>query len=227
MRYRGQESAGNGTLCFWLGFLFGPLGLLISAIIGKGDGVVKALKGLLVWISLCLVAVAAFFLPTMYKISKAEKDLSQRMEDVWVNPDGSIEIMDQGKMKAKKATEDMEKSLKLMNASIDLYDISHGVQLWIQKHGRLPDSYQEVCQSHYLEFDDITERHKSKRFIEPGKQKDAWGRDYMLSFRDVREDENFVDASCIIRSAGPDGVFKSKDDVIKKVSIYELKPSKR
>ena len=38
-----QES--HGTLCFWLGVLFGPFGLLLAAIVGKADGLVKALLG--------------------------------------------------------------------------------------------------------------------------------------------------------------------------------------
>ena len=38
-----QES--HGTLCFWLGVLFGPFGLLLAAIVGKADGLVKAMLG--------------------------------------------------------------------------------------------------------------------------------------------------------------------------------------
>lgn len=38
-----QES--HGVLCFWLGVLFGPFGLLLAAIVGKAAGLVKALLG--------------------------------------------------------------------------------------------------------------------------------------------------------------------------------------
>ena len=35
-----QES--HDTLCFWLGALFGPFGLLLAAIVGNAAGLVKA-----------------------------------------------------------------------------------------------------------------------------------------------------------------------------------------
>ena len=38
-----QES--HGALCFFLGALFGPFGLLLAAIVGKAGGLVKALLG--------------------------------------------------------------------------------------------------------------------------------------------------------------------------------------
>ena len=38
-----QES--HDTLCFWLGVLFGPFGLLLAAIVGKAAGLVKAILG--------------------------------------------------------------------------------------------------------------------------------------------------------------------------------------
>lgn len=38
-----QES--HGVLCFWLGVLFGPFGLLLAAIVGKAAGLIKALLG--------------------------------------------------------------------------------------------------------------------------------------------------------------------------------------
>ena len=40
----------HGCLCFFLGLLFGPIGLIVAAIIGKANGVVSALFGMLVQI---------------------------------------------------------------------------------------------------------------------------------------------------------------------------------
>lgn len=40
-----REPETHGTLCFWLGALFGPFGLLLAAIVGKAEGLVKALLG--------------------------------------------------------------------------------------------------------------------------------------------------------------------------------------
>lgn len=41
------EEGDNGALCFWLGFLFWLVGLIVAAIIGKGRGVKSALWGLI------------------------------------------------------------------------------------------------------------------------------------------------------------------------------------
>lgn len=40
-----REPETHGTLCFFLGALFGPFGLLLAAIVGKAGGLVKALLG--------------------------------------------------------------------------------------------------------------------------------------------------------------------------------------
>lgn len=40
-----QEPETHGALCFFLGALFGPFGLLLAAIVGKAGGLVKALLG--------------------------------------------------------------------------------------------------------------------------------------------------------------------------------------
>lgn len=42
------EDGDNGSLCFWLGFGFWLIGLIVAAIIGKGSGVKKALWGMIV-----------------------------------------------------------------------------------------------------------------------------------------------------------------------------------
>ena len=40
-----REPESNGALCFFLGAIFGPFGLLLAAIVGKAGGLVKALLG--------------------------------------------------------------------------------------------------------------------------------------------------------------------------------------
>lgn len=40
-----QKKDDAGQLCFWLGVLFGPFGLLLAAIVGKAAGLIKALRG--------------------------------------------------------------------------------------------------------------------------------------------------------------------------------------
>lgn len=39
------EKGANGGLCFWLGFVFGPMGVLIAAVISKGNGAKYAARG--------------------------------------------------------------------------------------------------------------------------------------------------------------------------------------
>lgn len=59
-----EEDTGNhGCLCFCLGFLLGPLGLLIAAIIAKAKGLIAALRGLAVaWLIGFLLTGGAFLL---------------------------------------------------------------------------------------------------------------------------------------------------------------------
>ena len=44
----------NSRLCFWLGLLLWLFGLLIAAIIGKGKGVIEAIKGMLVSVGIII-----------------------------------------------------------------------------------------------------------------------------------------------------------------------------
>ena len=54
--YRTGEQEDNSSLCFWLGFLFEVLGLIIAAIIAGANGVRKAISGCLIsaiiWVSI-------------------------------------------------------------------------------------------------------------------------------------------------------------------------------
>lgn len=56
------EENGHGCLCFFLGFMFGPIGLIVAAIVAKVDGLVSALWGFglafVLWCALIFIAVA-------------------------------------------------------------------------------------------------------------------------------------------------------------------------
>ena len=52
-----QNQESHGALCFFLGALFGPFGLLLAAIVGKAAGLVKALLGF-VLVGIPLTALA-------------------------------------------------------------------------------------------------------------------------------------------------------------------------
>ena len=59
--YREAKQEENSTLCFWLGFLFAVIGLIIAAIIAGAKGVRKAMGGCLVstilWFVLWLIFI--------------------------------------------------------------------------------------------------------------------------------------------------------------------------
>lgn len=50
-----SEEGSNGILCFWLGFMFWLLGLVIAAVVGKGNGVKKAIWGMFVSTAIYIV----------------------------------------------------------------------------------------------------------------------------------------------------------------------------
>lgn len=41
-----RKEENNGCLCYLLGFLFGPIGILIAAVIAKANGAITALRGM-------------------------------------------------------------------------------------------------------------------------------------------------------------------------------------
>lgn len=54
------DEENHGCLCFALGVLFGPLGLLLAAIIAKAKGLIAALWGFVIsWLILGLVWAAS------------------------------------------------------------------------------------------------------------------------------------------------------------------------
>lgn len=77
-----QES--HGTLCFWLGALFGPFGLLLAAIVGKAGGLVKALLGfVLVGIPLMALTwwILAVVVPEQQRRARMRECLSYQSEE--------------------------------------------------------------------------------------------------------------------------------------------------
>ena len=50
-----RERNSDDVLCFWLGFFLSVVGLLIAAVVSKGDGVRKAIKGFLFGIGAWIV----------------------------------------------------------------------------------------------------------------------------------------------------------------------------
>ena len=73
----------DARLCFWLGFVFPFLGLILAAIVGKGDGVRAALRGFALAI-LLLAGVAilrgAFDSGTTAAIRRAQQSQSGNAE---------------------------------------------------------------------------------------------------------------------------------------------------
>ena len=62
-----DESGNCGCLCFFLGFILGPIGLIVAAIIGKASGVKSALLGWFIgWVLIALIWFGAAALLTMH-----------------------------------------------------------------------------------------------------------------------------------------------------------------
>ena len=62
-----DESGNCGCLCFFLGFIMGPIGLIVAAIIGKASGVKSALLGWFIgWVLVALIWFGAAALLTMH-----------------------------------------------------------------------------------------------------------------------------------------------------------------
>lgn len=60
--YQNREEEDSHTfLCFFLGFIFGPFGLLVAAIIGKASGVKASLFGFCICIVICLFLFSRYF----------------------------------------------------------------------------------------------------------------------------------------------------------------------
>ena len=65
MKETDDNSNSHGCLCFFLGLVFGPIGLVVAAIIGKAKGVVSALLGMAtgILIVVLLILFAALISP--------------------------------------------------------------------------------------------------------------------------------------------------------------------
>ena len=57
---RELEREDHGCLCAILGMFFGPIGLIVAAIIGGAQGVVSALLGMILPTIICMVLFFAF-----------------------------------------------------------------------------------------------------------------------------------------------------------------------
>ena len=85
-----QEQDTHGALCFFLGALFGPFGLLLAAIVGKAGGLVKALLGfVLVGIPLTGLAWWLMFGADMVAEQKRPARIERDNEEFWSEETGS------------------------------------------------------------------------------------------------------------------------------------------
>ena len=79
-----REPETHGTLCFFLGALFGPFGLLLAAIVGKAGGLVKALLGfVLVGIPLTALTwwILAVVVPEQQRRARMREYLSYQSDE--------------------------------------------------------------------------------------------------------------------------------------------------
>lgn len=87
-----QES--HGTLCFFLGALFGPFGLLLAAIVGKAGGLVKALLGfVLVGLPLTSLAWWLMFGADMVAEQKRRARIERDNAEFWREVSGSGDLV--------------------------------------------------------------------------------------------------------------------------------------
>lgn len=217
-------SENNDALCFWMGFFFSFFGVLIAAIIGKGRCVRKAFWGMFVSFLVGVLIVGLVVLISLPSIFERQREAQAAAEKRKSEADKEMRAWEaeQREMMRKWEADEIEeaKKRKKTDTELNMYDVARGVNMWIEKYRKAPDSYQQVCKSYYYEFNELTEQQDAKWFIEPNKQKDAWGRDYMLAIRKAEQDSYSLNVEYTLRSAGPDGIFKTDDDLLKKESQY-------
>lgn len=89
-----REPETHGTLCFFLGALFGPFGLLLAAIVGKAGGLVKALLGfVLVGILLTGIAWWIMFGADMVADQKRRARIERDNAEFWSEATGSGDLV--------------------------------------------------------------------------------------------------------------------------------------
>ena len=207
------EPENNDTLCFWMGFLFSFFGVLIAAIVGKGRGVCRAFWGMLVSMFVVGIIVLLIWLHIKAQVREAQEKRNEALARIEKQQQ---EEMAEFEREMNERRKDHAAREKITDTEMALYDVTRGVDLWIEKYKKAPDSYQQVVKSYHYEFNELTERQDAKWFIEPNKQKDAWGNEYMLVIKSVDRDDYMLKVEYALRSAGPDGVFKTEDDLLKK-----------
>ena len=89
-----HEQEGHGALCFFLGALFGPFGLLLAAIVGKAGGLVKALLGfVLVGLPLMGLAWWLMFGVDMVAEQKRRARIERDNAEFWREASGSGDMV--------------------------------------------------------------------------------------------------------------------------------------
>lgn len=92
-----QEQETHGALCFSLGALFGPFGLLLAAIVGKAGGLVKALLGfVLVGLPLTGLAWWLMFGADMVAEQKRRARIERDNAEFWREVSGSGDLVSPG-----------------------------------------------------------------------------------------------------------------------------------
>lgn len=89
-----QEPETHGVLCFFLGAIFGPFGLLLAAIVGKAGGLVKALLGfVLVGIPLTGLAWWLVFGADIVAEQKRRARIERDNAEFWSEATGSGDLV--------------------------------------------------------------------------------------------------------------------------------------
>ena len=80
-----EDDEDHGCLCFALGVLFGPLGLLLAAIIAKAKGLISALWGFLIsWILAGIIWYGLVVLAARHRAKCAAAHFARRVPQIAV-----------------------------------------------------------------------------------------------------------------------------------------------
>lgn len=100
-----QEPETHGVLCFFLGAIFGPFGLLLAAIVGKAGGLVKALLGfVLVGIPLTGLSWWLMFGADMVAEQKRRARIERDNAEFWSEATGSGDLVSPDGCPVNKST---------------------------------------------------------------------------------------------------------------------------
>lgn len=91
----------------------------------------------------------------------------------------------------------------------------NGLEMWMCDKKKVPQDLQEVYSSTYMSHDYKTDTDELRPYIYELARKDKWGNDLILEISDHNEDEyGGGSVNYILRSKGPDGIAKTKDDQV-------------